>query len=225
MRLRDAFRAVFKARVSGAGVVVLFVILICMLVLVPVVIPCQHSVSLKIHSYNCAKALWSALSLELDGGDIEFSGGLDGAFSRICGAAGLPRSAVWFGSGGGESGAPAWEILARIPRNSPPDMPIAWTRGLGPDGAWDASGGVFGDSGGHIVFFGGKIEWRETLFDDDGRPVLKTSKQARLHATSGRPCSAGKATYCATDSAPVLRGVRICPRQTWRQMAAFCRFF
>ncbi len=189
MRLRDAFRAVFKARVSGAGAVVLFAILIYMLALVPVVIPCQHSVSLKIHSYNCAKALWSALSLELDGGDIEFSGGLDGAFSRMCGAAGLPRSAVWFGPGGGESGAPAWEILARIPRNSPPDMPIAWTRGLGPDGAWDASGGVFGASGGHIVFFGGKIEWRETLFDDDGRPVLKNFK------TGAPTCDIGEAVF------------------------------
>lgn len=192
MRFKDAFREIFKARASSAAAVILFVIL-CMLAVVPA-LPCRCFVHPRIHSYNCAKALWSALSLGLGGGDLEFSGGRDCAFSRICGAAGLPRSAVWFGSDGGESVIPAWEILARIPRNSPPDMPVAWTRGLGPDGVWDASGGVFGASGGHIIFFGGKIEWRETLFDDDGRPVLKNFK------TGAPTCDIGEAVFGGADN-------------------------
>jgi hypothetical protein len=40
----------------------------------------------------------------------------------------------------------------------PPTTPLAWTRGLQPDGMWSKTSAPYGDSGGFIVFVGGNLE-------------------------------------------------------------------
>lgn len=56
--------------------------------------------------------------------------------------------------------------------NHPSTTPIAWTRGLQPDGTWSKDSPHGGD-GGHIVFLGGNVSWfrKAELIDREGRPT------------------------------------------------------
>ncbi len=61
------------------------------------------------------------------------------------------------------------EMAANYPPDVPADTPIAWTRGLRPDGTW-AADSPFKGLGGFIAFFDGRVEWYEKLgsgVDDD----------------------------------------------------------
>lgn len=53
--------------------------------------------------------------------------------------------------------------------------PVAWTRGLQPDGRWQGPDGnrpgIYGDDGGYIVFLDGHIEFHNDLSRDGGRLV------------------------------------------------------
>ncbi len=49
---------------------------------------------------------------------------------------------------------PAGTNFDRLPGTTP----LAWTRGLQPDGNWSKSLGTYGDWGGHIVFLNGSIQ-------------------------------------------------------------------
>lgn len=60
----------------------------------------------------------------------------------------------------------------------PPQTPIAWTRGLQPDGTWSKDS-PYGGDGGHIVFLGGNVTFYRKLtlkdspfLDHDGRPTV-----------------------------------------------------
>ncbi|MBC8011251.1 MAG: prepilin-type cleavage/methylation domain-containing protein [Burkholderiales bacterium] len=46
--------------------------------------------------------------------------------------------------------------------NHPATTPIAWTRGLQPDGTWSKDS-PYGGDGGHIVFLGGNVSWFRDL--------------------------------------------------------------
>lgn len=50
----------------------------------------------------------------------------------------------------------------------PATTPLAWTRGLQPDGTWSKTHGTYGDWGGHIVFMGGNVEKFKSI---DGKLV------------------------------------------------------
>jgi hypothetical protein len=50
----------------------------------------------------------------------------------------------------------------------PVTTPLAWTRGLQPDGTWSETHAPYGDWGGHIVFAGGNLEKFKTI---DGKLV------------------------------------------------------
>jgi hypothetical protein len=60
--------------------------------------------------------------------------------------------------------------------NLPSTTPIAWTRGLQPDGTWSKDS-PYGGEGGHIVFLGGNVSWfrkitpADGLIDRDGKPT------------------------------------------------------
>ncbi|WP_052361858.1 hypothetical protein [Geminisphaera colitermitum] len=54
--------------------------------------------------------------------------------------------------------------LGGITATMPSTTPIAWTRGLQPDGTW-AAHSPWGSSGGHIVFAGGNVAWYKNLHD------------------------------------------------------------
>lgn len=62
--------------------------------------------------------------------------------------------------------APSWAVpLGQLDAAMPAAMPIAWTRGLRPDGTW-APHSPFGEAGGHIVFLGGNVAFYRNVKDE-----------------------------------------------------------
>lgn len=60
--------------------------------------------------------------------------------------------------------------------NHPSTTPIAWTRGLQPDGTW-AKHSPYGTDGGHIVFIGGNIVFYRNLSDDGGQLISRDGRK------------------------------------------------
>ncbi|MBW7896365.1 MAG: prepilin-type N-terminal cleavage/methylation domain-containing protein [Opitutaceae bacterium] len=53
----------------------------------------------------------------------------------------------------------SFEFVGGVKMSDPPTTPIAFTRGLKPDGTWDEATGVYKDAGGYVVFLGGNIQF------------------------------------------------------------------
>ncbi|KXU35998.1 hypothetical protein AXK11_04785 [Cephaloticoccus primus] len=53
----------------------------------------------------------------------------------------------------------SWEFVGGLRMSDPSTTPVAFTRGLRPDGTWDPADGVYGDTGGYVVFLGGNVEF------------------------------------------------------------------
>ena len=53
-------------------------------------------------------------------------------------------------------------VLGNIKMSMPATTPVAWTRGLQPDGTW-AKHSPYGSDGGHIVFLGGNVSYFKNL--------------------------------------------------------------
>ncbi|MFI5382237.1 MAG: type II secretion system protein [Tepidisphaerales bacterium] len=53
----------------------------------------------------------------------------------------------------------SFEFVGGVKMGDPPTTPIAFTRGLRPDGTWDAVNGVYKDAGGYVVYLGGNIQY------------------------------------------------------------------
>lgn len=64
----------------------------------------------------------------------------------------------------------------RLSVNHPSTTPIAWTRGLQPDGTW-AKHSPYGTDGGHIVFIGGNIVFYRNLSDDGGQLISRDGRK------------------------------------------------
>lgn len=64
-------------------------------------------------------------------------------------------------------------IISNLPSTASQNTPIAWTRGLRPDGTWaplDAENpGVYGEKGGFIVTLAGNVQWYSDLKEDGGQ--------------------------------------------------------
>jgi hypothetical protein len=58
----------------------------------------------------------------------------------------------------------------RLSVNHPATTPVAWTRGLQPDGTW-AKHSPYGTEGGHIVFLGGNVAFFRNLSDEGGQLI------------------------------------------------------
>ncbi len=66
---------------------------------------------------------------------------------------------------------PAFAVaLGKMHTGRPSTTPVAWTRGLQPDGTW-AKHSPYGERGGHIVFLGGNIAFYRNLTDDGGQLI------------------------------------------------------
>lgn len=63
--------------------------------------------------------------------------------------------------------------LGRFTISIPATTPIAWTRGLQPDGTW-APDSPYGGEGGHIVFAGGNVAYYRNLTDGGGQLISRT---------------------------------------------------
>ncbi len=90
---------------------------------------------------------------------------------------------------------PSWAVaLGDISADSPATTPIAWTRGLQPDGTW-AAHSPFGTQGGHVVFLGGNVAfYRNTKNEFIARDGTKTS-----NVLDALPEGARIAEYTPTD--------------------------
>ncbi len=53
----------------------------------------------------------------------------------------------------------SFEFVGGVRMSDPATTPIAFTRGLRPDGTWDPETGVYKDAGGYVVFLGGNIQF------------------------------------------------------------------
>lgn len=54
----------------------------------------------------------------------------------------------------------AWEFVGGVKMTDPATTPVAYTRGLQPNGAgWDLNTGVYKDVGGYIAFLGGNVNF------------------------------------------------------------------
>ncbi len=81
------------------------------------------------------------------------------------------------------TGTTSFNVVAGLRAGDAPTSPLAFTRGLRPDGTWtgnttaedDPNRGVYGDTGGHIVFLGGNVTFytavENTLIANTGRPT------------------------------------------------------
>jgi len=58
--------------------------------------------------------------------------------------------------------------LGTLNTSLPSTTPIAWTRGLQPDGTW-AKHSPYGNEGGHIAFIGGNVHYYRNLTDAGGQ--------------------------------------------------------
>lgn len=90
----------------------------------------------------------------------------------------------------------SFNVVAGLRLNDPATTPLAFTRGLRADGTWSGAGastddlnrGVYADTGGHVVFLGGHVEFfsalEANLLANTGRPTSNL-RQALPHRTEG----------------------------------------
>lgn len=53
----------------------------------------------------------------------------------------------------------SFEFVGGLKMSDPASTPVAFTRGLRTDGTWDVQNGVYGDTGGYVVYLGGNVEF------------------------------------------------------------------
>lgn len=70
-------------------------------------------------------------------------------------------------SGSADNGFISWSSYSPTTRNIGTNTPLVWTRGLGTDGKWDSTVGVWGSEGGHIVFGDAHVLWVSNTSEDE----------------------------------------------------------
>jgi prepilin-type N-terminal cleavage/methylation domain-containing protein len=68
----------------------------------------------------------------------------------------------------------AWEFVGGLKMGDPASTPIAYTRGLGAGGTWNAATGVYKDAGGYVAFLGGNVSYYTSV---EGRLTSNGSNQ------------------------------------------------
>jgi prepilin-type N-terminal cleavage/methylation domain-containing protein len=93
-------------------------------------------------------------------------------------------------------GTTSFNVVAGLRLNDPATTPLAFTRGLTTAGTWSNAGssaddpnrGVYAETGGHIVFLGGNVEFypsiENALISNTGR-ATSNLRQAVPHRTTG----------------------------------------
>lgn len=93
-------------------------------------------------------------------------------------------------------GTTSFNVVSGLRISDKPTTPLAFTRGLTTSGTWselgssedDPNRGVYGETGGHIVFLGGNVEFYSALDDqlvaNTGRPTSNI-RQAVPNRTNG----------------------------------------
>lgn len=84
----------------------------------------------------------------------------------LTGAVGSQTINSALSTGSADNGYISWTAYSPVSKNIGTDIPLLWTRGLGTDGKWDATKGVWAAEGGHIVFGDAHVLWVANTTDD-----------------------------------------------------------
>jgi prepilin-type N-terminal cleavage/methylation domain-containing protein len=66
----------------------------------------------------------------------------------------------------------SFELVGGLRMSDAPSTPVAYTRGLQANGQWDPVSGVYKDTGGHVAFLGGNVQFYPNLTETDNRLTL-----------------------------------------------------
>lgn len=66
----------------------------------------------------------------------------------------------------------SFEFVGGLRISDGPNVPIAFTRGLQVTGRWDPASGAYKDTGGHIAFLGGNVQFFPNVAEADSRLTL-----------------------------------------------------
>lgn len=89
--------------------------------------------------------------------------------------------------------------LGKLKLNMPGATPLAWTRGLKPDGTW-AQHSPYGESGGFIVFLGGNVQFYKNLTDEGGQLARFDGKGKTANILEALPPGTSIGEYIPTPS-------------------------
>ena len=78
----------------------------------------------------------------------------------LIGTAGSEQIDPLFKAPSTTSGYQSWATYTPTNKNLNEQVPLLWTRGLGTDGKWSTTNGVWGAEGGHIAFGDAHVDWR-----------------------------------------------------------------
>ena len=93
-------------------------------------------------------------------------------------------------------GTTSFNVVSGLRMSDPATTPVAYTRGLNAGGVWNGTAaegtvnrGVYGETGGHIVFLGGNVQFYSSIQDD---LVANTNRgTSNLRQTLPRPGATG----------------------------------
>ncbi|MBI2814689.1 MAG: type II secretion system protein [Opitutae bacterium] len=71
----------------------------------------------------------------------------------------------------------SFEFVGGLRMSDPATTPVAFTRGLLATGTWDATNAVYKDTGGHIAFLGGNIQFYPNLTEAATQLTLNNGKK------------------------------------------------
>lgn len=87
--------------------------------------------------------------------------------------------------------------LAKLNSRMPATTPIAWTRGLQPDGTWSAHS-PYGTSGGYLMFLGGNVAFFKNLTSGGGELVRYDGKGQTANVLEALPPGSRIGEYTPT---------------------------
>ncbi len=71
----------------------------------------------------------------------------------------------------------SFEFVGGLRMSDPPTTPVAFTRGLLATGTWSADNGAYKDTGGHIAFLGGNIQFYPNLTEAATQLTLNNGRK------------------------------------------------
>jgi prepilin-type N-terminal cleavage/methylation domain-containing protein len=71
----------------------------------------------------------------------------------------------------------SFELVGGLRMSDPPSTPVAFTRGLLTSGTWSADHGVYKDTGGHVAFLGGNIQFYPNLTEAASQLTLNSGRK------------------------------------------------
>jgi prepilin-type N-terminal cleavage/methylation domain-containing protein len=71
----------------------------------------------------------------------------------------------------------SFEFVGGLRMSDAPSTPVAYTRGLLATGTWDATSAVYKDTGGHIAFLGGNIQFYPNVTEAANQFTLNNGKK------------------------------------------------